>query len=411
MRMLGWTVAWLAVTGMAFPLCAGAQNTTPSAKGKAANPPVASGAVYAVPEQALRRCKQKLTNDLWKNEFESRKAKGERGLPKAYREWVQEDAAYIIEPAEECAYLLMKTDEERDRFIEWFWLERNERWDPLGEIFKEEHYRRIAYVNEYFSTDVAGLKTDRGRIYVEFGPPDEIDIHPSDSKSWKPLEAEVKGTRFSWEEWKYRYVEGVGENVKLDFVDREGTGEFKLVIDAGLRKRLLRAQGLSGRRDDVGHESTRLEVGPWGYGLPPVWEKEMKTMEDWRIVSDAVEFSTRLNFAKGTEAATNMAVGVEIPAGQLTASKGGNESMAGYEIFGRIMREEGEEVSGFELAGNVKKSEAAAGEKSYRETEMPLSPGKYRLRLIVKDEASGRMGKTVAEVRVPGFEEKEKKGD
>jgi GWxTD domain-containing protein len=99
---------------------------------------------------------------------------------------------------------------------------------------KEEHYRRIAYTNEHFSTAVGlpGWKTDRGRIYISFGPPDEIDSHPSGGNYQRP--AEEGGGSIStvpFEQWRYRFIENVGQNVVIEFVDPARTGEYRMTMD------------------------------------------------------------------------------------------------------------------------------------------------------------------------------------
>jgi len=129
-------------------------------------------------------------------------------MPDAYRLWMDEDVAYIIQKDERRAFQKLTTNEERDYFIDQFWKRRDPTPDTPVNEFKEEHYRRIAYANLRFKgASVDGWKTDRGRIYITFGPPDEIDSHPSGGN----------GDPTPWEMWKYRLIEGVGQNVVIDF--------------------------------------------------------------------------------------------------------------------------------------------------------------------------------------------------
>ena len=97
-------------------------------------------------------------------------------LPESAHHWLAEDAAYIITPDERCAFLHLETDEERERFIAQFWYRRTADPTSLNEGFKAEHYRRIVFANEEYGGQIAGWKTDRGRIYVLFGPPDSVDL-------------------------------------------------------------------------------------------------------------------------------------------------------------------------------------------------------------------------------------------
>jgi len=132
-----------------------------------------------------------------------------------YQAWLDE-VSYIITPPEKAAFNKLETDADRDRFAEQFWEQRNPTPGAASNPFKEEYYRRIAYANEHFATDVPGWKTDRGRTYVAYGPPDEIESHPEGSAT-SPAPRE---------EWRYNHLEGVGTNVVFGFVDRKGNGSF-----------------------------------------------------------------------------------------------------------------------------------------------------------------------------------------
>jgi GWxTD domain-containing protein len=149
-----------------------------------------------------------------------------RELATPYRNWVNEDVVYIINQQERAAFLKLTTDAEREKFIEQFWLRRDPTPGTPENEFKEEHYRRIAYANERFAGSKPGWKTDRGRMYIQWGPPDEIDSHPSGGTYDNGAGV---GTVKPFEEWRYNYVEGAGRNVTLKFVDNSHTGDYQLV--------------------------------------------------------------------------------------------------------------------------------------------------------------------------------------
>ena len=134
----------------------------------------------------------------------------------AYARWVSQDVAYIIRDDERAAFQRLSSDAERDHFIEQFWLRRDPTPGTAANEFKEEHYRRIAYANQHYAARVEGWKTDRGRIYIIYGPPDEKETHPSPVPS---------------EQWLYHYIEGVGTNVIVEFVDPARTGEYRMTVD------------------------------------------------------------------------------------------------------------------------------------------------------------------------------------
>lgn len=148
-------------------------------------------------------------------------------LETPYQKWLNEDVAYIITGAEQQAFLRLQTDAERDYFIEQFWQRRDPTpGTPLNE-FKVEHYRRIAFANDHFrtTTGIRGWKTDRGRVYITFGPPDEIDSHPNGG----PLHGD--NLLYPFETWRYRYIRGIGNDVSMDFADKTRDGEYHMTMD------------------------------------------------------------------------------------------------------------------------------------------------------------------------------------
>ena len=146
-----------------------------------------------------------------------------------YLNWLNEDAIYIITDEERAAFKRLATDEEREKFIEQFWLRRDPTPGTVGNEFKEERYRRIAYANERFASSIPGWKTDRGRIYIMYGPPAEIESHPSGGTYNRGL-YESGGTTvtFPFERWRYPHVDGIGDQVTVMFVDQTGTGDYRI---------------------------------------------------------------------------------------------------------------------------------------------------------------------------------------
>src|SRR6202795_835756 len=183
-------------------------------------------------DKQAAKAKQKRDKDLYKE------------LNPQYRRWLDEDVVYIISSEERGAFLHLQTNEEREQFIESFWQRRNPDPDSPENTFKEEHYRRIAYANEHYASGIPGWKTDRGRIYIMWGPPDEIESHPSGGSYDRPA-SEGGGTTstYPFEDWRYRYLEGIGEDVNIEFVDPTMTGEFKLTMDPSEKDALTYVPG------------------------------------------------------------------------------------------------------------------------------------------------------------------------
>src|SRR5580704_206425 len=155
-----------------------------------------------------------------------REKKLARELGSAYDSWLKEDVPDIITNEERRAFLQLSTNEEREQFVESFWDRRNP--DPeSANTYKEEHYRRLAYADERFASGIPGRKTDRGHIYVLWGPPDEIESHPTGGTYDRPIDqGGGSTTTYPWELWRYRHLEGVGENIEIEFVDPSGSGEY-----------------------------------------------------------------------------------------------------------------------------------------------------------------------------------------
>jgi GWxTD domain-containing protein len=140
-----------------------------------------------------------------------------------FRKWITEDVAYIINDQERAAFRQLTTDDEREHFIEQFWLRRDPTPGTPENEFKAEHYRRIAYTNQRFTTPAGlpGWKTDRGRIYISYGPPDEIEDHPSGGKA----------SPNPYVDWMYHHIDGIGDNIIVEFVDDQHTGDYRMTSD------------------------------------------------------------------------------------------------------------------------------------------------------------------------------------
>jgi GWxTD domain-containing protein len=162
----------------------------------------------------------------------------EMGAP--YRKWLNEEVAYIITDSERTYFLNLATDQQRDQYIEDFWQRRDPTPGTPANEYREKHYRRIAYANARFSTAIPGWKTDRGRIYIQYGPPDEIEAHPSGGTYQRPPE-EGGGTTTThpFEQWRYRLIEGIGNNVVIEFVDTSGSGEYRMTMDPNAKDAAL----------------------------------------------------------------------------------------------------------------------------------------------------------------------------
>ena len=142
-----------------------------------------------------------------------------RDLSPEYRKWLVEDVRWIITTPERKKFMELSSDEQRVQFVIAFWERRNPTPGTKENRFKEEHYRRMAFANEHFAAKMEGWQTDRGRIYVVYGPPDSI-----------ATEAQV-GQNPPEEVWTYVHMPGGGENVSLRFIDECVCEDYDLVGD------------------------------------------------------------------------------------------------------------------------------------------------------------------------------------
>jgi GWxTD domain-containing protein len=163
-------------------------------------------------------------------------------IPAPWMKWLNEDVVYIVTDSERIAFRKLTTDQEREQFVENFWLSRDPTPGTPANEFKEEHYRRIAYANEHYSwrSGLPGWKTDRGRIYITYGPPDEIDSHPSGGSYERPArEGGGVTSTYPFEDWRYRYISGIGNDVNIEFVDKAMNGEYHMAMDPSEKNALF----------------------------------------------------------------------------------------------------------------------------------------------------------------------------
>lgn len=355
-----------------------------------------------------------------------------------YKTWLNEDVVYIISAEERAAFLQLETNEERDQFIESFWLRRSSNPDLPDNDFKEEHYRRIAYANEHFASGIPGWKTDRGRIYIIWGPPDEIESHPTGGTWDRPMdEGGGSTTTYPWETWRYRYLEGIQENVELEFVDPTSSGEYHLTMDpsekdallhvpgAGLS--LLESMGLASKTDRFTRsdgtnlptslggtpasldEFNRLELYAKVQRPPEVKYKDLEAIVTSRMVRDQLKFDYRTAFMRVTSDTILVPVTVQIPNNQLSFKDKEGVHSAEINIFGRVSTLTGKVVQTFEdsLSKDYPDSlfSLAAKQMSIYQKALPLRPGLYRLDLVVKDVSSGNVGAVNTRLAVPRYDE------
>jgi GWxTD domain-containing protein len=357
-------------------------------------------------------------------------------LDSQYKQWLNEDVVYIIAPEERTAFLQLSTSEEREQFIEQFWLRRSGNPDLPENDFKEEHYRRIAYANEHYASGIPGWKTDRGRTYIIWGPADEVDSHPTGGTYDRPMnEGGGSTSTYPWEMWRYRYLEGIGNNVEIEFVDPSGSGEYHMTMDpsekdallhvpgAGLS--LMESMGMASKADrftrsdgtnlptTMGgqpasmNEFNRLEQFAKVQQAPAVKFKDLEALVTSRIVRDQVHFAWRTDFLKVTNDTVLVPVTVQVPNSQLSFQSKDGVHSATLNVFGRVSTLTGRVVQTFEEAVSRDFPDSLFQQsvklQSIYQKAVPLRPGLYRLDLVIKDVHSGNVGVVNSRLQVPRY--------
>ena len=357
-------------------------------------------------------------------------------LDAQYKQWLNEDVIYIIAPEERTAFLQLSTSEEREQFIEQFWLRRSSNPDLPENDFKEEHYRRIAYANEHYASGIPGWKTDRGRTYIIWGPADEVDSHPTGGTYDRSMnEGGGSTSTYPWEMWRYRYLEGIGNNVEIEFVDPSGSGEYHMTMDpsekdallhvpgAGLS--LMESMGMASKADrftrsdgtnlptTMGgqpasmNEFNRLEQFAKVQQAPAVKFKDLEALVTSRIVRDQVHFAWRTDFLKVTNDTVLVPVTVQVPNSQLSFQSKDGVHSATLNVFGRVSTLTGRVVQTFEEAVSRDFPDSLFQQsvklQSIYQKAVPLRPGLYRLDLVIKDVQSGNVGVVNSRLQVPRY--------
>jgi GWxTD domain-containing protein len=382
----------------------------------------------------VRKPKETVAKPLTDKQKKQQEAKLKKELETPYRKWLNEDVAYIITDEERAAFKRLQTDDEREQFIENFWLRRDPTPDTEENEFKEEHYRRIQYANDNFASGIPGWKTDRGRIYIVFGPPDERDEHPTGGTYERPPEeGGGETTTYPFEDWRYRYIEGIGTNVMIEFVDPTMTGEYHLTMDpsekdaltyvpgAGLS--LMEQLGLSDKmarfnRTDGTHlptpmggntaaldEFDRLDQYVKLQKPPTIKFKDLEAEVNSKITYNILPMNALIDYFPITESSVMTSITLQFNNKDLNFQSKEGVQKAVVNIYGRITTITRKVVNVFEDTVEVPSApemlEAMRKVKSIYQKTIPLIPGTYRLNVVAKDVVGGSMTNYEVALRVP----------
>ena len=361
-------------------------------------------------------------------------------LSKTYKKWLAEDVAWIITDQERSAFMQLSNDEERDQFIEAFWQRRDPTPDTEENEYKEEHYRRIAYANEHYAAGIPGWKTDRGRMYIVFGPPDEIESHPSGGSYERPMEEGGGETStFPFEHWRYRYIEGIGQEVIIEFVDSCMCGDYHMTLDRsekdalkytpnagltfyeqmGMASKANRFQnggieqlGASPFNNDLqSKEFDRLEQFAKLQSAPAVKFKDLEEIVTHKISVNLMPFDVRADFVKVTSDTVLVPITIQVKNRDITFQNKDGIERGTVNIFGRVTSLTGKIVQTFEdtvhvdVPPDLLQKTAENSSVYWKAVPLRISQNRYRLDVVVKDVNGDRKGNWTHAIVIPDFSE------
>ncbi len=363
----------------------------------------------------------------------SRKKEPPAKLPDQYKKWLEQEVVYIITPAEKEIFLKLKTDRERDLFIEAFWKHR----DPIPETeeneFKIEHYKRIDYVNRYFGREAAkpGWMTDRGRMYIILGPPN--DIQHIDGKS------EI----YNCEIWFYQGKQDLGlpPGFNLLFFQERGTGEMRLYSPAtdGPQALLTGYWGdptdysraySSLREVDLNLANISMSLIPGdenlGLGRPSlssdlllrqIEQTPQKMVEDkyarkFFEYKDIIDVDYSVNYIDSDALVRVLKdpsglyfIHYDLEPSRLSINQYDNQYATNFKVNGLLSTVDGRLVYQFEKTFPVKLTPDQMKERQHLPLAIydvfPCVPGEYKLSILAKNEASKEFTSLEQTIRIP----------
>jgi GWxTD domain-containing protein len=379
-----------------------------------------------------------IAKPLTKKQQAKKQKELEKELMGPWKKWLNEDVVYIITDEEKQAFRRLRTDEERQQFVEQFWLRRDPTPDTEENEFKEEHYRRIAYANDHYASGIPGWKTDRGMIYIKYGAADEVESHPSGGSYQRPYEEGGGETStYPFETWRYRYLEGIGTNILIEFVDPTMSGEYHISTDPeekdallyvpgagltqmeqmGLANKTQRFQRTDGTHLGTGNqplpesmnEFTRLEQNAKLYKAPVIKFKDLEAAVNSTVRYNTLPMHVRADYIRITDSTVLTSLTLQFKNNDLQYATKDKVAKATVNLYGRITSLTRRPVNWFEDTIGMEVpaemlQQAMSGSRVYSKS-IPLAPGTYRLNIVAKDVVGNTMNNFEMPLVVPHYDE------
>ncbi|HEX6624652.1 MAG TPA: GWxTD domain-containing protein, partial [Pyrinomonadaceae bacterium] len=356
-----------------------------------------------------------------------------------FKKWMEQDVVYIITSDEKRAFKKLATDEEREQYIEAFWRRRDPNPDTEVNEYLEEHFERIAYANQHFASGIPGWKTDRGRIYIMYGPPNDKESHPMGGQYDRPsYHGGGSTTTYPFEIWFYRHLPGVGSGVEIEFVDPTGTGEYRIARSPNEKDALMHIPGAGltlGEQLGMSDKADRV-AGATGFGYSGPGARVQDSPFEWlqRIVDlqrppqineameknllalvnspvedpNSLDVDARVDFFRQSDNSVITAITVQADNRDLQFNDIGGVQTARLNIYGRVTSVAGRRVTSFEdpvvTTATVEELTDTRERKSVYQRVVPLPPGTYKVDLVVRDINSGSQQIKPVGFTVPKYE-------
>ena len=351
-----------------------------------------------------------------------------------YQKWLRTDALYIITEEEMEVFLELTSLEEKDQFIEQFWFRRDPDPRTAYNEFKEEHYRRISYANERFAAGIPGWRTDRGRIYVMYGPPDRRQRYPMGGRyERKPHEGGGITSIYPTEFWEYRHLEGLGSDIELEFVDTKGGGLYRLTMDSQEKDefRHVPGMGLTDAEQYYGEKYWERVVGirPGGTGerqgifferakdnpfekmtlmsklttAPVIRYTDLQQIVQAQIHHQELPFAVVTHFLQVDSEQFLVLATLGFENHEISFEESNGQWQSRLEVYGQITSFTGRVAFEFdhEIIAAYPDERATQHSSSSYQRKLALAPGIYKMDVVVRDRLSEKIGTKTVRVRVP----------
>jgi GWxTD domain-containing protein len=344
---------------------------------------------------------------------------------------------YIITDDERAVFKKLTTTDEKDAFIEQFWLRRDPDPKTGSNEFKEEHYRRIAYANDHFASGIEGWATDRGRIYITYGKPTSIEDHAGGPYRRRFEEGGNFTSTYAFQRWFYNNIPGIGSGIEIEFVDPTQTGEYRMAMRSSEKDALLMAgaaptiaeeMGLADRAGTLASDLAGRNLGLQGepgymrgaqpfermrqyFALrrpPEIRFQDLRAKVEARVTFNSFPMDIRTGVYRVGEDAYLVPLTIRISAESLTykpvieSVQRATVNLYGKveDLTGRVAYEFEDVIAGDRTTGQPLKT----GTNFLYQKQMPLRKGAYKVTVIARDQASDRAVSAEAAVHLPAAE-------